>query len=118
MVRLLRKRIKQLLRAVSEVSRRFARPNWHSGCVSAADHDVTFLTRSGCHLCHVAHEVLNDLQSEFGFAVEVIDIDAVAAERPELRAEYGDRVPVVLLDGREHSYWEVDVPRFRRDISA
>jgi hypothetical protein len=67
----------------------------------------------------MAYEVLTDLQSEFGFAVEVIDIDAAAvAGRPELRAEYGDRVPVVLLDGREHSYWEVDVPRFRRDITA
>ena len=35
---------------------------------------------------------------------------------PELPAEYGDRVPVVLLDGREHSYFTVDVPRLRRDL--
>jgi hypothetical protein len=25
-------------------------------------------------------------------------------------------VPVVLLDGREHSYFTVDVPRLRRDL--
>ena len=62
--------------------------------------------------------MLTGLQSEFGFGIEVIDIDAVFDTRPELRAEYGDRVPVVLLDGREHSYWEVDEPRFRRDITA
>jgi Glutaredoxin-like domain (DUF836) len=35
---------------------------------------------------------------------------------PELQAEYGDRVPVVLLDGREHSYFTVDVDRLRKDL--
>ena len=41
-----------------------------------------------------------------------VDVDA----DPELQAEYGDRVPVVLLDGREHSYFTVDVVRLRRDL--
>jgi hypothetical protein len=45
-------------------------------------------------------------------ASRVVDVDT----DPELRAEYGDRVPVVLLDGREHSYFTVDVPRLRRDL--
>jgi hypothetical protein len=35
---------------------------------------------------------------------------------PDLQAEFGDRVPVVLLDGAEHSYFSVDVPRLRRDL--
>ena len=35
-----------------------------------------------------------------------------------LRAEYGDRLPVVLLDGIEHSYWEVDEQRLRADLSG
>ena len=43
---------------------------------------------------------------------EAVDVDA----DPELQAEYGDRVPVVLLDGREHSYFTVDVDRLRRDL--
>ena len=30
-----------------------------------------------------------------------------AADR-ELAVEYGDRLPVVLVDGAEHSCWEVD----------
>ena len=33
------------------------------------------------------------------------------------RAEFGDRLPVVLLDGVEHSYWEVDEPRLRADLA-
>jgi hypothetical protein len=35
----------------------------------------------------------------------------------ELEREYGDRVPVVLLDGREHGYWRVDEDRLRRDLA-
>ena len=31
-------------------------------------------------------------------------------------AEFGDRLPVVLLDGAEHSYWEIDEPRLRADL--
>ncbi|MDT5229450.1 MAG: hypothetical protein QOH94_3243, partial [Mycobacterium sp.] len=46
------------------------------------------------------------------------DVDAEAAKGDTaLRAEYGDRLPVVLLDGREHSYWELDEPRLRKDLA-
>ncbi len=54
---------------------------------------------------------------EFGLQVTCIDVDEAAARDPELRAEYGDRLPVVLLDGREHSYWEVDEARLRADLA-
>jgi hypothetical protein len=30
----------------------------------------------------------------------------------ELRAEYGDRVPVILVDGREYGFWRVEEQRF------
>ncbi len=36
---------------------------------------------------------------------------------PELRAEYGDRVPVILIDGAEHGYFEVEEPRLRRALA-
>jgi glutaredoxin len=73
---------------------------------------LQLLTRAGCHLCAVAAETLARLAAEAGLAVAEIDVDA----DPELQAEYGDRVPVVLLDEREHSYFTVDVPRLRRDL--
>jgi hypothetical protein len=34
----------------------------------------------------------------------------------ELAMEYGDRLPVVLLDGREHGYWRVEEQRLIRDL--
>ena len=35
----------------------------------------------------------------------------------ELERDYGDRVPVLLLDGREHGYWRVEEARLRRDLA-
>jgi hypothetical protein len=76
---------------------------------------LQLLTREGCHLCEEAAATLAQLAAEGGLEPpESLDVDA----DPELQAEYGDRVPVVLLDGREHSYFAVDVPRLRRDLTA
>lgn len=36
---------------------------------------------------------------------------------PELRAEYGDQVPVILIDGAEHGYWKVEEARLRAALS-
>ena len=73
---------------------------------------LQLLTRAGCHLCETAAATLHGLAAEAGLAVAAVDVDA----DPDLQAEFGDRVPVVLLDGREHSYFRVDVPRLRRDL--
>jgi glutaredoxin len=74
---------------------------------------LRLLTRAGCHLCETARETLDRVTGEAGLPPAVdVDVDG----DPELRAEFGDRVPVVLLDGREHSYFSVDVPRLRRDL--
>jgi glutaredoxin len=73
---------------------------------------LQLLSRADCHLCEIAAETLARIGGEAGLVPEVVDVDA----DPDLRAEYGDRVPVVLLDGREHSYFTVDVVRLRRDL--
>lgn len=52
------------------------------------------------------HDQLVPLCGRAGARLEVVDVDE-AADR-ELAVEYGDRLPVVLVDGAEHSCWEVD----------
>ena len=80
---------------------------------------IELLTRAGCSICENAYRQLAELAGELGFDLYSTDVDAeAAAGRPARRAEYGDRLPVVLLDGAEHSYWEVDEPRLRRDLST
>jgi glutaredoxin len=79
---------------------------------------VELLTRAGCAICQQVYDRLAELAAELDFELSATDIDAAAAAGDSaLRAEFGDRLPVVLLDGREHSYWDVDVARLRADLT-
>lgn len=78
---------------------------------------VELLTRAGCTLCRRVYDRLAELSAELDFELSSTDVDAAAAAgNSALRAEFGDRLPVVLLDGREHSYWDLDEPRLRADL--
>lgn len=91
---------------------------------------VTLLTRGGCGGCVRALRVLEGLRAQVPFALSVVDVDLAADQEadaggeapvagfdgPGLRAEFGDRLPVVLLDGEEHSYWDVDVDGLRAEL--
>ena len=65
---------------------------------------LTLISRSGCHLCEVAEQVLDRIAAETGETWTRVDVD----DSVELERDYGDRVPVLLLDGREHGYWRVE----------
>ncbi|MEV6526599.1 glutaredoxin family protein [Longispora sp. NPDC051575] len=69
---------------------------------------ITLLTREGCGMCQPAREALDRIGEPWA---EVDVASDLALER-----EYGDRLPVVLLDGREHGYWRVEEDRLRRDL--
>ena len=80
---------------------------------------VELLTRAGCGICERVYQRLAELADDWGFDLSSTDVDAAAAAgNRALRAEYGDRLPVVVLDGREHSFWDVDEDRLKSDISA
>jgi hypothetical protein len=80
---------------------------------------VKLLTRDGCTICERVHARLVELAGELGFELSMTDVDAAAAAgNTALRAEFGDRLPVILLDGSEHSYWEIDEPRLRADLGG
>jgi len=81
--------------------------------MAVADHEVTLITRAGCHLCQDAEATLRRLVDELGFGYRELDVDS----DPTRRAEYSDRVPVILIDGKEHGYWRVEEPRFRAALA-
>ena len=58
---------------------------------------VTIMSRRECHLCHVVARVAAQVQEDLAFQLTIVDID----RDERLRQQYGDRVPVVLLDDRE-----------------
>lgn len=71
---------------------------------------VTLISRTGCHLCTDAEAVLDRI---IPGQWTRIDVDSSI----ELERDYGDRVPVVLLDGAEHGYWRVEADRLLRDMT-
>ena len=75
---------------------------------------LTLITRPGCHLCDVAKEAMDRIAADTGEDWVELNVESdIALER-----EYGDRVPVILLDGREHGYWRVEEDRLRRDLAG
>jgi glutaredoxin len=75
---------------------------------------ITLISRAGCHLCDDARAILAAVAAEEGVAWDEVDVDGTG----NLADEYGDRVPVVLLDGSEHAYWRVDPERLRAALSG
>lgn len=75
---------------------------------------VRLLTRSDCHLCADARAAVARVTGELGLTWEEVDVDGSA----ELADRYGDRVPVTLVDGREHGYWRVEEDRLRRALTV
>jgi glutaredoxin len=74
---------------------------------------VVLLTRAGCTLCAEAEPVVADAAASAGVRYEVRDVDALPEQE---RALWTDHVPVVLVDGRAHSYWFVDPDELRRAL--
>jgi hypothetical protein len=70
---------------------------------------IQILGRAGCHLCDVARDIVEIVAAETGTGFVEVDIDG----DPELKARYSDYVPVLLVDGVEHSHWRVDAARLR-----
>jgi glutaredoxin len=80
---------------------------------------VTLLTRAGCGMCARAAQQLAALREELDFELVNTDVDVAAgAGDLTLRARFGDLLPVILLNGTEHSYWEVDEQQLRADLST
>ena len=69
---------------------------------------VTMYSRRNCHLCEVAKEVVESARNEADFEFEVVFIDGDAA----LEKEYGEEVPVTLINGKRHDFFRVDRARF------
>jgi glutaredoxin len=70
---------------------------------------VLIYTREGCHLCSEAESKVAHICAELELDFTTVDVDT----DPELRAEYGDRVPVIMVDGREHGFFRVEEKRLR-----
>ncbi len=58
---------------------------------------VTLYGKPGCHLCEEAQAAVAAARSRREFALEEIDISL----DPRLAHRYGERIPVVAIDGED-----------------
>jgi hypothetical protein len=58
---------------------------------------VTLYGKPGCHLCDEAREVVERVRAEHPFDLREVDVSL----DPGLHREYGERIPVVSVNGEE-----------------
>ena len=76
--------------------------------------NVTVYSRSGCHLCEIAIDRINSVKKDYEFSLEIFLID----NNNELEKEFGEQVPVIMIDNTIHDYWRVDLERFTKAIKS
>ena len=74
--------------------------------------EVIIYSRPGCHLCEVAESVVREVNKEVSFKLQVIYIDGDS----KLEKEYGEEVPVTVINGNRHDYFKVDKQRFTEAV--
>jgi hypothetical protein len=75
---------------------------------------VTLIGKPGCHLCDDARTVVQEVAAATGAAVVEQDI----TQDDELYRRYWEQIPVVLVDGEQHTFWRVDPARLRKALTA
>jgi glutaredoxin len=75
---------------------------------------VTIISRTGCHLCEIAIDKIKLVKDQLQFELEIKLIN----DLPELEQEYGEQVPVIMIDNKIHDYWRVDIERFTKAIKS
>ena len=58
---------------------------------------VTLYGKPGCHLCDDAREAVERVRAQRPFELHEVDVSL----DPTLHREYGERIPVLALDGVE-----------------
>jgi len=72
--------------------------------------EVTLYTRRACHLCDVAKSAIRAAMSDHRLPMTLVEVDVDT--NPDLRARYGNDVPVIHVNGREAFRHKVDSNAF------
>ena len=75
---------------------------------------ITLLSRPGCHLCDDAREVITRVAADLGVPWQERDI---TRSEDDLR-DYGEMIPVTLINGVQHDFWRVNEQRLRAALAA
>ena len=76
--------------------------------------DLLLLTRPGCHLCEGAREVLGRVSEDLGIPWKERSIE----QEPDLLERFAEEIPVLMIDGVQRDFWQIDEARLRRLLAA
>jgi glutaredoxin len=75
---------------------------------------VTLYGKAGCCLCDEAKEALATVRADRPFDLEEVDVSL----DPALNHEYGERIPVVVVEGEELFEYHVDESLLRQRLDT
>ena len=85
------------------------------------NHELTLISKPGCHLCEDAEAVVTRVLAEFAAEQPDIHFELVhknILDDPALHARYAEEIPVLLINGKVHNYWRIDPQRFIEALRA
>ena len=78
---------------------------------------LTLIGKPACHLCDDARDAIRQVTESLPDASRIAIEERSILDEPELFDRYADEIPVVLIDGRQHTYWRVDKERLSAALS-
>jgi thioredoxin reductase (NADPH) len=75
---------------------------------------LTLYFRDYCSLCHQMLAQLQPLRQQYGFDIQVVDVDA----DPELEARYNELVPVLMDGDTQICHWHLDEAKLAATLAA
>ena len=76
--------------------------------------EITLVSKPGCHLCDDARAVVEEVVAELARRQPPVDValrEVSIFDDQALYDEHVEDIPVVLIDGRVHTFWRVDPAR-------
>ncbi len=76
---------------------------------------LTVIGKPDCHLCDVAHGVVDQVLADLpeGVAARIDVVEQSILDDPALYAQWWEKIPVVLIDDALHAHWRVGADRLR-----
>ena len=75
---------------------------------------VVLYGKPGCHLCEEARETVEAVRAELPFELREVDVSV----DPALERDYGERIPVVEVEGEELFEYHVDPTALRKHLDT
>jgi hypothetical protein len=82
-----------------------------------SDITLTLIGKPGCHLCDDARIVVNEVAAAFASPRIFFEERSIEGDRA-LFAEYGEQIPVLLINGKVHNFWRIDPVRLTTSLKG